>query len=408
MKLGILTFHSQLNYGGVLQCWALQTALEKMGHEVVVIDRWLTPDNWYLERGYDRKGKKWRLRFWLRSLLGLGDMRFWLRVQRTKSFIHNQLHLSPYHFCNWKDAPRDLGVDMIVVGSDQVWHCGDFGDPRPYLLEGAPDVPAIAYAASFGFPRIPPTLGNWAKSKADLPAEPVYRCGLSRFRTIGCRERTGVEICNGLGFPAEQVADPTLLLDQEDWLRFANCRADANGNRPVRRIACYLLGEPLLRFLAILEAFSENTGIRVSVLVSDWDRSVDILPIPKSPSSFRRWAVGLTRGLRGVRLLSSAGPREFVRTIAQADAVVTDSFHALVFATQFRKSVRFLAPSTDKRKAMFGRIATFSANARGDLVATGLDQTLSDIAAGKRILIDPGFLDAIRSNSFRFLHEALR
>ena len=28
MKIGILTFHSQLNYGGVLQCWALQTALE--------------------------------------------------------------------------------------------------------------------------------------------------------------------------------------------------------------------------------------------------------------------------------------------------------------------------------------------------------------------------------------------
>ncbi len=28
MKIGILTFHSQLNYGGVLQCRALQTALE--------------------------------------------------------------------------------------------------------------------------------------------------------------------------------------------------------------------------------------------------------------------------------------------------------------------------------------------------------------------------------------------
>ena len=28
MKIGILTFHSQLNYGRVLQCWALQTGLE--------------------------------------------------------------------------------------------------------------------------------------------------------------------------------------------------------------------------------------------------------------------------------------------------------------------------------------------------------------------------------------------
>ena len=31
MKIGILTFHSQLNYDGILQCWALQTALEKLG-----------------------------------------------------------------------------------------------------------------------------------------------------------------------------------------------------------------------------------------------------------------------------------------------------------------------------------------------------------------------------------------
>lgn len=35
MKLGIHTFHSQLNYGVVLQCWTLKTALEGMGHEVV-------------------------------------------------------------------------------------------------------------------------------------------------------------------------------------------------------------------------------------------------------------------------------------------------------------------------------------------------------------------------------------
>ena len=108
MKIGILTFHSQLNYGGVLQCWALQTALEKMGHEVVVIDRWLTPDNRHLEHGYNRKRKKWWLRFWIRSLLGLGDMRFWLRVRRTKRFLREKLHLTPYHFVDWKDAPRDL------------------------------------------------------------------------------------------------------------------------------------------------------------------------------------------------------------------------------------------------------------------------------------------------------------
>ena len=91
MKIGILTFHSQLNYGGVLQCWALQTALEKMGHEVVVIDRWLSDDNYMLERGYDKFGVKEWMKFAVRAPLWLGDMSQWLRVWRTKKFLRQNI-----------------------------------------------------------------------------------------------------------------------------------------------------------------------------------------------------------------------------------------------------------------------------------------------------------------------------
>lgn len=38
MKVGILTFHTATNYGAVLQCYALQTALEKCGYTVEVIN----------------------------------------------------------------------------------------------------------------------------------------------------------------------------------------------------------------------------------------------------------------------------------------------------------------------------------------------------------------------------------
>ena len=39
MKLGILTFHSQLNYGGVLQCWALVQALTHLLSEELRVKR---------------------------------------------------------------------------------------------------------------------------------------------------------------------------------------------------------------------------------------------------------------------------------------------------------------------------------------------------------------------------------
>ena len=38
MKIGILTFHWATNYGAVLQCYALQTYLESLGHDVRVIN----------------------------------------------------------------------------------------------------------------------------------------------------------------------------------------------------------------------------------------------------------------------------------------------------------------------------------------------------------------------------------
>lgn len=39
MKIAILTQPLIQNYGGILQCYALQTILQNMGHEVVVLNR---------------------------------------------------------------------------------------------------------------------------------------------------------------------------------------------------------------------------------------------------------------------------------------------------------------------------------------------------------------------------------
>ena len=38
MKIGIITFHWAINYGAVLQCYALQETLKALGHDVFVIN----------------------------------------------------------------------------------------------------------------------------------------------------------------------------------------------------------------------------------------------------------------------------------------------------------------------------------------------------------------------------------
>ena len=39
MRIAIVTLPFVVNYGGVLQCYALQTALERLGHGVCVLQR---------------------------------------------------------------------------------------------------------------------------------------------------------------------------------------------------------------------------------------------------------------------------------------------------------------------------------------------------------------------------------
>ena len=383
MKIGILTFHSQLNYGGVLQCWALKTALEGMGHEVVVVDRWLDAKNKMLNGPFGNAGLKGWIKILARSFLCCGDWRRVVRHWRTRRFVR-KLGLTPYHFYWWKDAPKDLGVDCLIVGSDQVWHGGDWGypDPKPYLLEGAPYVKAIAYAASFGLKSLPP--------------EYDYTAGFNRFSAISVREAEGVGLVKGTGYAGavRHVVDPTLLLPPAVW------KKHEKRERVAKRLVCYLLGEDVNTVVPILEAWARKNAWTVQVLCKGY-----VKPIPRS-------IMELARRLRGfmsrVKVRSDYGPSEFVRAFAQADAVVTDSFHAIMFSTIYGCNARFLRPQQEWRKSMFARVAEFGEKCViGGIFADGLESSLLSFERGEIISFDSKCIAEIRAESMNWLQNAI-
>ena len=274
MNIGILTFQPSLNYGGILQCLALKQTLEAMGHEVSVFWR-STP--WFdssVNGPYPQWGKRQWLRFFARSALGLGDFSSWLRYHRTRRFRAENLSVMSWKLRCWNDAPSNLDLDLIVVGSDMVWHSGDWGDPRPYLLEGAPNIPAIAYAASFGMPAIPKQINKGLFTGNDIPGR--YRNDLLRFKAISCREAEGVRICKGLGLAATHVVDPTMLPDFVPPQRH-------DGNL----LVCYLLTyspSDLLAHVSRLESFAKRTGVRIQVFLREGvSLKLPTAPVPISP-----------------------------------------------------------------------------------------------------------------------------
>lgn len=391
MRVGILTFHSQVNYGGVLQAYALQTALEQAGYDVCVVDRWISPTNELLA-GPHRAGP-WRSRLAALMKGAFGLRAAWGRLRRhrrTEDFVRTHLRLTPEHFTEWTEpAAQRLPVDCLVVGSDQVWHGGTWGDPAPYLLEGAPEgVAAIAYAASFGMSELPPALTE------------LYRRGIRRFSAISVREAEAVGLVERLGARAVHTADPTLLVDPAVWSAMASERPS---ERPI--LTVYLMAGDILPMLPKLRAFARLMGAEVRVLLG-----CAVYPFPRSVGGALRllWSRLRWPFPSSVRLCLTAGPSEFLEALGQATWVLSDSFHALMFSAVFDKQVAILKPQEEMRRAMYGRIEEFlNAYTEGSVTAERVDEALGRFERGERMAFRREALRQCREASWAWLTTAL-
>lgn len=316
MKIGILTFHSQLNYGGVLQCWALQTALEKLGHEVVVIDREFE----HQIRSVKAIFKGWTVGRWIKFIVKLllhrTEVLRIIRYYRTVRFVQRHLHLTPYSFKEWKGAPKDLGVDLIVVGSDQVWN-DVWQNPAVYFLEGAPRIPALGYAISLGMHELPPR--NIER----------YLAASARFEFISVRERESKELLSQIGIESVHVVDPVLLVD---WPLPKNLQG--------RAVFCYF----------IAPTWTSYENLRSLISCARLYNSV-VHVFTNSPC--------FKINSRYIKYHPADGPSQFLRFISSAKCVLTDSFHGLMFSYVYDKDVCMLVDQKGCRKEMFSRISEF-------------------------------------------------
>ena len=387
MRLGILTLHAQTNYGAVLQAFALRTALADMGHDVYVIDRWRDDDCARLKGILaSRSPKDWQK--WIKGALSCSGVVAELRRRlATMRFIRKNLNLTDYHFHHWKDAPRDMGLDAIIVGSDQVWNAANLV-PSDYLLkETPPGIPGIAYAASIGMESIPD----------DLRTE--YCDGFRRFSAISVRERTAAEMVMKCGSRADVVVDPTLLAPKGLWDRF---KPSLPPSKPY--VTCYFLLEDIDSMKATIRRFTETTGVDVEMFVGGYWRKASINPeqIRKNLKDFRKWREA------GVRLRLDAGPAEFVSSIAGSCGVVTNSYHALMFSLIYGKNVRVMQPTDPSRRVMSARFEeVLESFAKGPMFANTLEEGLRSVLSNEVVKVDDVALAKRVSFSREWLENAL-
>lgn len=292
MKVATLTFQDADNYGAMLQCYALQKSVERLGVECLVIDYKCS----YLNHPYGLAAlkRKGLIRFIL------GNINALVRKPRKKKFKAFRQEI-PMTRSVTKQNIRELNneFDSFIVGSDCVWNDDITDFDTTYLLDFVDDcVKKNSYAASFGF----------SKMKQNKAAD--YKNYLTQFNEIGVRESSGKDIIDSLlNRKAQFVLDPTLLLDRKDWDLVASPSTQNS-----KYIFVYQLA-PSKYLLEIVKKLKVATGY-------------DAIFIPFPVGGFIKSKIHM-----------NDGPKEWVSLLKNAEYVVTDSFHATAFSVIYGKKV---------------------------------------------------------------------
>lgn len=386
-KTAIVSCYFQHNYGSMLQAYATQMVLDKLGYENETIDI----------AGFNHEIKEAKILYFAKASLTsdivfskLGMVKNILRKKLFKNKYSEMSRIRADRFdefarCHFRlsaqfNSKKELGemcreeYSSVLVGSDQLWLPGNIAADY-YTLNFVPEtVNTIAYATSFGQSSLP----NDSKKKASV--------FLKKIKHIGVREESGQKLVKRLtNRDVPVVCDPTLLFTEEEWMGIQQQEPLVKG----RYILCYFLGNnPPHRDFA--RRLKKETGCKIVALIHlDEFVKSDECYADETPYDI--------------------DPADFLNLIRNAEYVCTDSFHCSVFSILYKKE--FFAFHR------YSRQTSMSTNNRLDTLFSSVDITErlmhgnEDISDCLNIKTDYDKvyekLTSVRQQSYEYLKRAL-
>lgn len=214
MKIDIITLHRAQNYGSVLQAFALQKQIEKLGHQAYILDYY--PER-YTNKGLLKRLKNKSSRFNNPLVLLIAKLLIYPSYLKKgiqfNKFMHYLNLEKPSFATNEEGMGRFTDADAYCAGSDQIWNSHwNEGVEKALFLDFVPKGKlCLSYAASIGLSNIPANEIDETKLLLD------------KFEFLSLREDKGVELVRELGrTDAVQCLDPTLLMSKEEWSLYAD------------------------------------------------------------------------------------------------------------------------------------------------------------------------------------------
>ena len=314
MRIGIITFHASHNYGSMLQAWALQTYLEKQGHEVEIVNY----------RSKIQRVVYHKPISFVRSDVVLASVKRLLMYPQSIRPLYKKWHLfedflaeelktsEEYHTIEVLSESKS-SYDLLICGSDQLWNTN------------APDN-GVAY------------FGNWYTGKkisyaASLGPEPE-KCNrvflnqqIRGFEAVSLREQRSMDflVQNKIIENGYVVCDPTLLLDTHDYDSIVSEDSLIKGD--------YVF-------------FYTPVGLHHAYfdIGSDIGREIGCKVVTDKayyPKDIKEYG--------NIESYIPTGPKEFLNLIRHAKCVCGGSFHLQVFSILFKKDFYCINGDEDSR-----------------------------------------------------------
>lgn len=306
MKIAIITYHYSNNKGAVMQTYGLCKFLRTQGYDIELIDiRQSEKTNQPL---YVKL-----IKFFVAGYRMRQDMKkFYPKMTKRYSSV-DELR---------QDPPK---ADCYIVGSDQVWNPNISKDlMMAYFLDfGNDNVKRISYASSFG-------ISEWIIR--DKAVNERISNLLKSFTALSVREKEGMVLCEReFGITPTVVLDPTFLND--DYSEFTE------GVKQKDIIVCYKINKTA-DFWKYAPVVKEKMGnLPMTILNYNY---------PK----------------KGFRYCFPPSLDYWMRSVASAKFVLTDSFHGAAFSIINKKNFCVILNHNDRDSRLINLMNEFGLQKR--------------------------------------------
>ena len=325
VKVAIIPLkYDELNYGGVLQFYALQKTIKKLGFniEILKVDAETKVCIAEGKRTITTKIKRLMLKA-VSPVLRLKNRRKIEKYIRERKRKIEEFKTA--HYTNTVDI-TDINMNeyiAVVCGSDQIWN-PKWARERAFLGFAPNGVNTVIYAASLGCE----IMTEYQKS--------IFKPLVENINFVSVRELSAKSLLESFTDrkDIEVVLDPTLLLKVSEWDEIT---------KPVEHtdyVFTYFLGE-YNDFAEYVKAFAASKNLKIINIPYASGERVDSTDF-------------------GDVKIYDASPQEFISLIKNATVVFTDSFHACVFSSLFKR--KFYIFKRKNGEEMMGRIETLIKN----------------------------------------------